>query len=225
MTRPARRRAAPPRFSNLRVVEHPLVAAKMARLRARGTPDPEFRALVRELSAFLLVEATRGLALRPVAVRTPLERTTGRALARPIVVVPILRAGLGLLDGVLDLLPEARVGHLGVTRDEATLAPMPYYAKVPAEAARSTVLLVDPMLATGGTAVHCATLLKSRGCRSIAMLCLVCAPEGVARMLEAHPDVPITTAALDRGLDAHGYIRPGLGDAGDRIFGTERLLR
>jgi uracil phosphoribosyltransferase len=211
-------------FANLHLVVHPLVASSMARLRDRTTSDAEFRALVRRVSAFLLIEATRGLPLRDVEVETPFEPTTGRTLARPVVVVPILRAGLGLADGVLDLLPEARVGHVGVYRDETTLKPVPYYAKIPAEARDGTVLLVDPMLATGGTAVYAATLLKRRGCRDLAMLALLCAPEGVRRMGEAHPDVPIHAAALDRGLDANGRIRPGLGDAGDRIFGTERLL-
>lgn len=212
-------------FPNLTVVEHPLVASKMARLRARGTSDAEFRKLVRELAGLLLVEATRGLALREVAVETPFEPTKAFVLEKPVIVVPILRAGLGLCDGVLDVLPDARVGHVGVYRNEETLEPVPYYAKLPVEAAGGTVILVDPMIATGGTAAYTAGLLKKRGCFDLRMLALLCSPEGVRRMLDAHPDVPITAGALDRGLDANGRIRPGLGDAGDRLFGTHRLLR
>ena len=210
---------------NLTVVGHPLVASKMARLRDKATGDAEFRKLVRELAGLLLVEATRGLALRAVEVETPFERTSAQALVKPVVVVPILRAGLGLCDGVLDLLPEARVGHVGVYRNEETLEPVPYYAKIPVEAAGGTVILVDPMIATGGTAAYTVGLLKKRGCSDLRMIALLCAPEGVRRMLEAHPDVPITAGALDRCLDANGRIRPGLGDAGDRLFGTQRLLR
>ncbi len=169
----------------------------------------------------MVVEATRGLATRPVDVDTPLERTTGVALEKPLTVVPILRAGLGMADGVLRVVPEAKVGHVGVYRNETSLEPVPYYAKFPPEIAEGTVLLVDPMLATGGTAVHTVTVLKKRGCRDIVFLVLVAAPKGVARMNEAHPDVPIYAACLDRELSKDGRILPGLGDAGDRLFGTE----
>jgi uracil phosphoribosyltransferase len=208
-------------FANLHVVDHPIVRVKVARLRDRATTFSEFRRLVRELAGLLAFEATRGLATRDVPVETPLERTEGAALARPIVVVPILRAGLGLADGVLDMLPDAHVGHVGVYRNEKSLEPVPYYAKFPAPMKEGDVLLVDPMLATGGSADHTATLLERRGCRDVTMIALVCAPEGVRRMEERHPSVRIVTGALDRGLDANGRIRPGLGDAGDRIFGTE----
>ncbi len=208
---------------HLTVLSHPLVAAKMARLRDRATPAPEFRALLREIAAFLAIEATKDLPLSGTLVDTPYERTRGETLAKPVVVVPILRAGLGLADGVLSLLPDARVGHVGLQRDERTFEPTPYYAKVPAEAKEGTVLLVDPMLATGGSAVHAVSLLMAKGCTDVRFLCVVAAPEGVRRMAAAHPDVRVVTAALDRRLDAKARIRPGLGDAGDRLFGTERL--
>jgi uracil phosphoribosyltransferase len=207
-------------FRNLQVVDHPLVRVKVARLRDRATPFGEFRRLVRELAGLLAFEATRGLPTREQPLETPLERTTGAVLVRPVTIVPILRAGLGLADGVLDLLPDAHVGHIGVFRNEASLEPVPYYAKFPPPMSQSDVLLVDPMLATGGSADHAATLLERKGCASVTLVCLICAPEGVRRMEERHPKIPIVTGALDRCLDAHGWIHPGLGDAGDRIFGT-----
>lgn len=206
---------------DLRIVDHPLVRTKLARLRDRATGNADFRRLVGELAGLLVFEATRGLATRPIDVDTPLERTTGAALAKPLTVVPILRAGLGLADGVLRMVPEAKVGHVGVYRNETSLEPVPYYAKFPPEIAEGTVLLVDPMLATGGTAVHTLTLLKKRGCRDIVFVVLVAAPAGVARVQAAHPDVPVYAASLDRELSKDGRILPGLGDAGDRIFGTE----
>ena len=206
---------------DLHLVDHPLVRTKLARLRDRTTGNADFRRLVGELAGLMVFEETRGLATRPIDVDTPLERTNGVALARPLTVVPILRAGLGMADGVLRVLPEAKVGHVGVYRNETSLEPVPYYAKFPPEIAEGTVLLVDPMLATGGTSVHTITLLKKRGCRDIVFLVLVAAPAGVARLTQAHPDVPVYAASLDRELSKDGRILPGLGDAGDRIFGTE----
>lgn len=216
--------ASAPGLTNVRVLVHPLVAAKMTRLRDRRTGSAEFRAVLHDLAAFLLVEATRDLAVTPLAVRTPYEKAGGYALAKPVVVVPVLRAGLGLSEGILALLPDAKVGHVGIRRNEKTFEPEPYYAKVPVEAREGTVLVVDPMLATGGTAVHAVSLLKARGCRSIRLLSVVAAPEGARRMAAAHPDVPVFVCALDRRLDRHARIRPGLGDAGDRLFGTDRVL-
>ena len=213
--------SVPVSFPNLRVVDHPLVHVKLASLRDRRTGNAEFRRVVRELAGLLTIEATRGLPTRAIDLETPLEPTRGAAFAKPLTIVPILRAGLGMSEGVLALLPEAHVGHVGVYRNETSLEPVPYYAKFPPEIADGTVLLVDPMLATGGTASHAVDVLKKRGCREITLLCLVAAPEGVARMLGRHPDVPIWTASLDRELSANGRILPGLGDAGDRIFGTE----
>jgi uracil phosphoribosyltransferase len=199
-----------------------LVQAKLSCLRDRRTGNAEFRRLVREVAGFLAVEVTRGLATRRIEVDTPLERTGGVALARPFTVVPILRAGLGIADGILALVPEAHVGHVGIYRDEASLAPVSYYSKFPPEIADGSVLLVDPMLATGGTACAAVDVLRKRGCREISLLCLVATPAGVARILERHPDVPVFAAGLDRELSRDGRILPGLGDAGDRMFGTER---
>ncbi len=209
-----------PGLPNLRLVRHPLVEDKLARLRDAATPAAEFRGLLRQVGGLLAMAATADLPLRDVPVRTPLEATTARRLAAPVTVVPILRAGLALADGVLDVLPEARVGHFGLYRDEAALRPVPYYSKLPVDVAEGDVLLVDPMVATGGSAGHALDQLRQRGCRRLRLLCLVAAPPGVERLLEHHPDVPVFAASLDRGLDERGYIVPGLGDAGDRSFGT-----
>jgi uracil phosphoribosyltransferase len=206
---------------NLLVVEHPLVQHKMALLRDRSTPKKIFRELVEELSTLLAYEATSGLPLEPVDVVTPLESMEGRRVAgKKLTLVPVLRAGLGMVDGVLRLMPSARVGHIGLYRDHATLEPVHYYFKIPGEAASREFIVLDPMLATGGSASAAVAALKEGGAGAIRLMCLVAAPEGVARMGEDHPDVPVIAAALDRGLDDRGYIRPGLGDAGDRLFGT-----
>ena len=205
---------------NVRLVHHPLVASKMAALRDKTTSVPAFRRLVHELGALLAYEATGALPTRWVDVATPLESTGCEVLARAPTVVPILRAGLGLAEGLLSVLTEARLGHLGLRRDEHTLEPVAYYAKLPAEAAAGPVIVVDPMLATGGTAVRAFDDLKARGCRDLRMVVLVATPQACARMLARHPDVPIVVAALDRELDPKGFIRPGLGDAGDRMNGT-----
>jgi uracil phosphoribosyltransferase len=208
-------------FPNLTVVGHPLVQHKLTRLRDRTTGTRDFKALVSEISMLMAYEATQDLALENVPVRTPLEETTGRHLAgKKLALVPILRAGLGMVDGITQLVPHARVGHIGLYRDHDTLEPVDYYFKIPGSGEDRLFLVLDPMLATGGSACQAMAALKHAGATRIRFVCLVAAPEGVGRMLTQHADVPIFTAALDRGLDARGYILPGLGDAGDRLFGT-----
>lgn len=207
-------------MTNLVIVDHPLIQAKLTKLRDKRTDRLQFRQILEELTALMVYEITRDFPLRPVEVETPFERTRGVELARPVVLVPILRAGIVMLDGVLSLIPSARVGHIGIYRDPATLKPVEYFVKLPPNLAEALVIVVDPMLATGGSAVHAVRLVKERGGKDIKFLCLVAAPEGVRAMAEAHPDVTVYAAALDRELDSHGYIRPGLGDAGDRLFGT-----
>lgn len=206
---------------DLRVVDHPLVQHKVGLLRDETTSKKVFRELVDELSMLLAYEATRQLPTRSVTVRTPLEAADAHRIAgKKVTLVPILRAGLGMVDGVLRLMPSARVGHVGLYRDHDTLEPHHYYFKIPGEAAVRQFIVLDPMLATGGSASAAVTALEDGGARDIQLMCLVAAPEGVARMAEDHPGVRIITAALDRELDDNGYIRPGLGDAGDRLFGT-----
>ncbi len=208
-------------FPNLTVVAHPLVQHKVTLLRDKNTATRDFKALVNEIATLMAYEATKDLPLEPVEVETPLEKTTGvRVAGKKLALVPILRAGLGMVDGIIELIPSARVGHIGLYRDHATLEPVHYYFKIPGDEEDRLFLLLDPMLATGGSAVQAVTTLKQVGARRVRFLCLVAAPEGVRRMLEAHPDVSIYTAALDRELNEHGYILPGLGDAGDRLFGT-----
>jgi uracil phosphoribosyltransferase len=205
----------------LRLITHPLIQRDLTILRDRSTPTAQFRDVLRRLSHVMAFEATRDLRLRKRPVRTPLERTVGHRLADDIVIVPVLRAGLGLVDGFLALLPEARVGHVGLYRNEDTLEPVDYYSKFPRRLGRSVVFLLDPMLATGGSGSAAITFLKRKGARDIRFVSLVAAPEGVRRIARDHPDVPILTASLDRQLNRRGYILPGLGDAGDRVFGTE----
>jgi len=208
-------------FPTLVVVRHPLVLHKLALLRDRSTPTKIFSELVDELATLLAYEATSDLALEPVPVDTPLEQTTGyRVRGKKLVLVPILRAGLGMVTGVLRLVPSARVGHIGLYRDHDTLEPVDYYFRVPGDAAERDFIVLDPMLATGGSAVSAVSSLKRAGATRIRYLCIVAAPAGVTRLAAAHPDVRVYSAALDRELNAHGYIMPGLGDAGDRLFGT-----
>jgi uracil phosphoribosyltransferase len=208
-------------FPNLVLVQHPLVRHKLTLLRDKRTATRDFKALVNEIAMLMAYEATKDLPLETVAVETPLEATTGFQVAgKKLALVPILRAGLGMVDGIVQLIPSARVGHIGLYRDHVTLEPVHYYFKIPGAEQDRLFFLLDPMLATGGSAVHAVTALKKVGARQIRMLCLVAAPEGVRRMLEAHPDVPVYAAALDRELNPQGYILPGLGDAGDRLFGT-----
>lgn len=202
------------------VVNHPLIKEKMTHLRDKKTAPRNFRRLLDEIAQLLLFEVTRDFPIREVPVTTPLAETTGYELAiSGITVVPILRAGLGFLDAVLDLVPEARVGHIGLTRDEETLQPIKYYCKIPKDK-DAEIILIDPMLATGGSAAAALTMLKEDGYKHFRFMCLVAAPEGVELVNKLHPDVPIYTAALDDHLNEHGYIVPGLGDAGDRVFGT-----
>ncbi|MFN2490508.1 MAG: uracil phosphoribosyltransferase [Actinomycetota bacterium] len=202
------------------VVDHPLAGHLLLALRDRRTLAAVFRAYTKRLTTVLILEATRDLATRPGSVMTPLEEATGRALAQPVVVVPILRAGLGMLDPVVQLFPEVRVGYLGLERDEATFQPSEYYTKLPRlDDARTFVL--DPMLATGGSAIAALDSVKEAGAPSVRMVSIVSAPEGVKALEEAHPDVDIVTATIDRELNSSAYILPGLGDFGDRLFGTQ----
>ena len=208
-------------FPSLTVVAHPLVQHKLALLRDRATPTKIFKELVDEIATLMAYEATRDLELDPVSVETPLERTTGAQVrGKKLTLVPILRAGLGMVEGILRLVPSARVGHVGLYRNHETLEPVDYYFKVPGDAAERDFFVLDPMLATGGSAASAVSSLKRAGAQRIKFLCLVAAPEGVRRLTDAHPDVTVYAAALDRELNAQGYILPGLGDAGDRLFGT-----
>lgn len=208
-------------FANLTIVDHPLVRHKVGLLRASKTPKKLFGELVDELSMLMACEVTRGLDEREVEIETPLERMVGSAVVgQDLVIVPILRAGLGMAKGFLRLLPTARVGHVGMSRDEESLEPVEYYYKVPHGEDERRFVVLDPMLATGGSALATIGGLKQRGVRHIVLMCLVAAPEGVRALGAAHPDVHIYAAALDRQLNEAGYILPGLGDAGDRLFGT-----
>jgi uracil phosphoribosyltransferase len=204
------------------VVDHVLLARLLSILRDRETPHRVFRETLTDAALILGYEAMRGLRGTAVRVETPLESAAGVRLADEVFVVAILRAGLGLVDGFLRLVPDARVGHLGMYRDEEALRPVGYYENIPSGVQNAEVFVVDPMLATGGSGRQAIARLKRAGARRLHFVCLVAAPEGVRALQEAHPDVPITTAVIDRELDGNGYIRPGLGDAGDRIFGTDR---
>ncbi len=207
---------------SLTVLSHPLVQHKLTILRDKRTSTRSFRELLRELAILLCYEVTRDLPLEPVDIETPVAPMQGRQLAgKKLVFAPILRAGMGLLDGVLELVPAARVAHIGLYRDPNTLQAVQYYFKAPADVAERMVILLDPMLATGHTAVAAIDLLKGRGVKNIRFVCLVAAPEGVAELTKHHPEVPIWTAGLDERLNDHSYIVPGLGDAGDRIYGTK----
>lgn len=206
---------------HLTIVTHPLVQHKLTLMRDKDTPTAVFRQLLREISQLLAYEITRGLEMTTKDIETPLCPMQAPTLAgRKLALVSILRAGNGLLDGILELIPSARVGFIGLYRDEKTLQPVQYYFKVPSELDERMVIVVDSMLATGNSSAAAVDLLKKSGATNIRFLCLLAAPEGVARMAEAHPDVPIVTAALDSHLNEKGYIVPGLGDAGDRMFGT-----
>ena len=209
-------------FDHLTIVTHPLVQHKLTLMRDKTTSTAVFRQLLREISQLLAYEITRELPMGTKTIETPLRQMEAPVLAgKKLALVSILRAGNGLLDGILELIPSARVGFIGLYRDEKTLKPVQYYFKVPAELEDRMVITVDPMLATGNSSVAAIDLLKEAGATNIRFLCLLAAPEGVARMKDAHPDVPIVTAALDDRLNDLGYIEPGLGDAGDRMFGTK----
>ncbi|HEU5169604.1 MAG TPA: uracil phosphoribosyltransferase [Gemmatimonadales bacterium] len=210
-----------PGHPNLTVLSHPLIQHKLTLLRDRTTSTRDFKQLVNEIAMLMAYEVTQDLPTQPVEIETPLERMTGRQVAgKKLTLVPILRAGLGMVEGIAQLIPSARVGHIGLARDHDTLKPVDYYFKIPAGETERDFFVLDPMLATGGSAVAAVTALRHAGARRIRFLCLVAAPEGVRAMERAHPDVPIYAAALDRELNARGYILPGLGDAGDRLFGT-----
>src|SRR5277367_2420222 len=206
----------------LRIVDHPLLQHKLSLMRAQDTPTGAFRQLMREVGLLLGYEATRDLPLVEAEIETPLERASLPVLSgKKLCLVSILRAGNGLLDGILELVPSARVGHIGLYRDPRTLQAIEYYLKLPDDLSERDVILVDPMLATGNSAVAAVSRMIELKARSVKLVCLVAAPEGVAQLHGVFPDVPIIAAALDRCLDEHGYIRPGLGDAGDRLFGTK----
>ncbi len=206
--------------SNFQIIRHPLIEHKLARLRDKSTGHAEFRQLVFQLSALMVYEATRSLPSTEVDIATPVQVTKAKKLAKPITVVPILRAGLAMAEGVLAIMPEARVGHLGMARDERTLQPSLYLERLPKDAADGPVLVVDPMLATGGSIIRGVGVLLKAGVTDISVLSLVAAPEGVRNFTQAHPNVRVYAAALDERLNEHGFIVPGLGDAGDRLFGT-----
>jgi uracil phosphoribosyltransferase len=202
------------------VVEHPVLADRLSVLRDRETPHPAFRQALYEAAAIMAVEVARDLPVKDVEIETPLESTHGLRLRDEVAVVPVLRAGLGMVDGFLRLLPDARVGHVGIYRDEEEHRPVDYYERLPPGLPGARVYVLDPMLATGGSAVRALQHLKRAGARQLELVCLVAAPEGIAAVEAEHSEVPIWTAAIDRELDENAYIRPGLGDAGDRVFGT-----
>ncbi len=203
------------------VIDHPLVQHKLSVLRDRRTGTKEFRELIYEMSIMLGYEATRGLALEDAAVETPLATANVKVLSdKKLGIVPILRAGLGMVDGITSLLPSAKVGHIGLYRDPATLKPVDYYCKLPDDICERDVIVMDPMLATGGSATAAIGVLKRAGCKNIKLMCIIAAPEGLKAVLEAHNDVDVVLACVDEKLNEHGFIIPGLGDAGDRLFGT-----
>ena len=208
-------------MNNLHIVDHPLITHKLTIMRSKKTGSKDFRELLNEISMLMGYELTRDLPLEDVTIETPIKKMKTKMLSgKKLAIVPILRAGLGMVDGLQSLVPVAKVGHIGLYRDPETHLPVEYYCKLPTDIEERIVILVDPMLATGGSAVDALTMLKNKGCKNIKFMCLVAAPEGVANVVSAHPDVPIYTAALDECLNDHAYIVPGLGDAGDRIFGT-----
>ena len=209
-------------MSNVMVFTHPLIQHKLSILRDEATSVKEFRELISEIAKLMCYEATRDLPLEEVKVQTPVaEAACHRIAGKKLAIVPILRAGLGMVDGMVEMIPNAKVGHIGLFRDPETLEPVKYYYKMPPDITERDVIVVDPMLATGGSAVAAIQFLKDEGVRSIKLMCIIGAPEGVKAMQETHPDVDIFVAALDDHLNDHGYIVPGLGDAGDRIFGTK----
>ena len=209
-------------FQNFTVCDHPLIQHKLSILRGVDTGCKEFRELVSEIAMLVAYEATRDLPLEDVEIVTPLEKMTAKAIAgKKLAIIPILRAGLGMEPGILTLIPAAKVGHIGLYRDPETALPVTYYCKLPQDISERIAIIIDPMLATGGSAIAAIDLLKNAGVKNIKMMNIVAAPEGVEAVLSAHPDVQIYAAALDRELNSHSYILPGLGDAGDRIFGTK----
>ena len=208
-------------MSQLHIVDHPLITHKLSIMRNKKTGSKDFRELLNEISMLMGYEITRDLPLEDIIIETPICKTKAQMISgKKVAIVPILRAGIGMVDGILSLMPVAKVGHIGLYRDPQTHEPVEYYCKLPADIQDRIVILIDPMLATGGSACDALQILKNKGCKHIKFMCLVAAPEGVKKVQEAHPDVEIYTAALDECLNDHAYIVPGLGDAGDRIFGT-----
>ena len=204
------------------VMDHPLIQHKIGLIRKKETGTKDFRQTISEIAMLICYEATRELKLDDVEIETPICKTTAKELkGKKMAIVPILRAGLGMVDGVLQLIPAAKIGHIGLYRDPETLNPVEYYCKLPADCAECEVFVVDPMLATGGSSAAAIQMLKDKGCKNIHFMCIIAAPEGVAKMKQSHPDVDMYIGALDEKLNDHGYIVPGLGDAGDRIFGTK----
>ncbi|MDP4133060.1 MAG: uracil phosphoribosyltransferase [Bacillota bacterium] len=207
-------------MSKVTIMDHPLIQHKITMLRRKDTDVKEFRALANEIALLMGYEATRDLALNDIEVETPIALAKGKEVTKQVAVVPILRAGLGMVDAILSLIPSAKVGHIGLYRDHETLEPVEYYCKLPNEIDKRTVIVVDPMLATGGSATAAINFIKQRGAKKIKFMCLIAAPEGIEALTEAHPDVDIYIGAVDERLNENGYIVPGLGDAGDRLFGT-----
>ena len=204
------------------IINHPLIQHKISLIRDKKTKLKEFRELVDELSNLMAYEVTREIELKEIEIETPICKTRSKILSgKKLAVVAILRAGLGMVDGILKLIPSAKVGHIGMYRDPKTLEPCEYYAKLPEDISKRKVIIVDPMLATGGTAVACIDYIKKMGALDVKFVCLISAPEGIEKIQNAHPDVKIYTAAIDERLNSHGYIVPGLGDAGDRLYGTK----
>ena len=209
-------------MGEVHVMDHPLIEHKISYIRSKDIGTKEFREVIGEIAQLMCYEATRDLKMKEVEIETPVARTTGRVLdGKKLAIVPILRAGIGMVDGMLSLIPAAKVGHIGLYRDPETLEPVEYYCKLPSDCEERQVFVVDPMLATGGSSVAAVSMLKEKGVKNIRFLCIIAAPEGVERMREEHPDVDLYIGALGERLNDHGYIVPGLGDAGDRIFGTK----
>lgn len=209
-------------MSKITVMDHPLIQHKIGIIRRKETSSKDFRTIIGEIAMLMCYEATRELKLTDVEIETPMCAMTAKELmGKKLAVVPILRAGLGMVEGMLAVIPSAKVGHIGLYRDPETLQPVEYYCKLPADSDEREIFVVDPMLATGGSAAAAIQMLKDKGVKNIHFMCIIAAPEGVKKMQECHPDVDIYIGALDKGLNDHGYIVPGLGDAGDRIFGTK----
>lgn len=209
-------------MGKLHIMDHPLIQHKLTLIRDKRTGPKEFRELVDEVATLMGYEVTRDLPLTEIEIETPVSRAKSKVIAgKKLGIVPVLRAGLGMVDGLLKLVPAARVGHVGLYRDPETLEPVEYYCKLPADVAERTLIVLDPMLATGGSASAAVGFLKQHGCKTIKLMCLIAAPEGIERIQKDHPDIDIYVSAIDEKLDDHGYIVPGLGDAGDRLFGTK----
>lgn len=209
-------------MKNVTLIDHPLIQHKLSIVRDKNTGSKDFRDLVEEIAMLMCYEVTRTMQLEEVEIETPICRTNAKVLSgKKVGIVPILRAGLGMVDGMLKLIPAAKVGHIGLYRDPETLKPVEYYCKLPSDIGERDIIVTDPMLATGGSSADAITLLKQKGAKNIKLMCLISAPEGLKYVTEVHPDVEIFTAAIDERLNEHGYIVPGLGDAGDRLFGTK----